>query len=228
MKEADAFETGRTRPASSAPPAMITTIRRAALATQRLELVPLTDEHLELEIELDSDPEVLRYLDARAQTPTEVESSHRRRMAAADEVAGLGFWVGFISGEFVGWWTLRPPHGPDQPKLSGEADLGYRLMRRWWRLGLASEGSRELLRYGFDDLDLNRIFAQTLASNQASRGVMESIGMNYVRGFPSDTEELLPGIELGEVEYAITRQQWASVSKAGEPCTTTSSDRRPP
>jgi RimJ/RimL family protein N-acetyltransferase len=181
---------------------------RPMLATQRLELVPLADGHLELEIELDSDPEVLRYLYPRAQTRAEVRRAHLRRMAAGRQVPGLGFWVGFVAGEFVGWWILQPPHGPDQPEVSGEADLGYRLLRRWWRQGLASEGSRELLRYGFADLGLDRIFAQTLATNAGSRAVMTSLGMSYVRSFPSDMDALLPGIELGEVEYAITRQHW--------------------
>jgi RimJ/RimL family protein N-acetyltransferase len=185
------------------------------LVTQRLELVPLADEHIAHEIELDSDPEVLRYLSPRAETPAEVRQAHRRRMAAAGEVPGLGLWAGFTGGEFVGLWILQPPHGPDQPKVSGEADLGYRLLRRWWRQGLASEGSRELLRYGFEDVGLSRIFAQTLASNEGSRAVMTSIGMSYVRGFPADTQDPLPGIEDGEVEYAITRPQWLASGSPG-------------
>src|ERR1700761_9498687 len=106
---------------------------RPVLTTPRLELVPLSDDHLELEVELDSDPEVLRYLSPRAQTRAEVEQAHRRRLARARRVPGLGFWVGFLAGELVVWWILQPPHGPDQPDLPGEADLGYRLLRRWWR-----------------------------------------------------------------------------------------------
>jgi RimJ/RimL family protein N-acetyltransferase len=196
-------------------------VSRSVLSTPRLEVVPLGDEHLELEVELDSDPEVMRYLSPRAQTRAEVEQAHRRRLAAAEEVPGLGFWVGFSAGEFVGWWILQPPHGPDQPNVPGEADLGYRLLRRWWRQGLASEGARELLRYGFGNLGLNRIFAQTLASNQASRAVMTSIGMTYVRAFPADTDDPLPGIEDGEVEYATTRHAWRQAER-------TSSTVRPP
>jgi RimJ/RimL family protein N-acetyltransferase len=38
------------------------------LRTPRLLLVPLADRHLDLEVELDSDPEVMRYLDGRART----------------------------------------------------------------------------------------------------------------------------------------------------------------
>ncbi|MGI8760288.1 MAG: GNAT family N-acetyltransferase [Jatrophihabitantaceae bacterium] len=178
------------------------------LLTGRLELVPLADEHLELEVALHSDPEVLRYLYSRARTRAEVEQSHRWRIAAAQETPGLGFWVGFVAGEFVGWWILQPPNGPDQPKVPGEADLGYRLLRPWWRHGLASEGARELLRYGFEDLGLSRIFAQTMTVNQGSRAVMASIGMTYVRTFTGDFDDLLRGSEQGEVEYAISRRQW--------------------
>ena len=85
------------------------------LHTERITLVPLTDGHLEWEAELDSDPEVMRYLSGRASTREEVESSHATRMAIAQKVDGLGFWVGLVDAEFVGWWTLQPAHGPDQP-----------------------------------------------------------------------------------------------------------------
>jgi RimJ/RimL family protein N-acetyltransferase len=116
------------------------------LRTARLTLVPLTDDHLELEAELDADPEVMRYLTGRGSSRAEVEQAHQRRLAVAREVPGLGFWVGFDHEAFIGWWVLQPPHGPDQPKVAGEADLGYRLLRRHWRQGYATEGARELIR----------------------------------------------------------------------------------
>lgn len=178
------------------------------LRTSRLELVPLADEHLDLEVELDSDPEVLRYIVGRARTRAEVEHAHVGRMARADDGAGLGFWVGFLDRQFVGWWILQPPYGPDQPKIPGEAELGYRLLRRCWRQGLASEGARELLRYGFDDVGLRRIFAQTMAVNAGSRAVMTSVGMSYVRAFDGGYDDPIPGHEHGEVEYAITQDRW--------------------
>ena len=186
------------------------------LYTERLELVPLSDAHLELEIALDADPEVTRYLIGRALSRAEVERAHQRRIAAAREVPGLGFWAGFAAGEFVGWWILQPPHGPDQPKVAGEADLGYRLMRRHWRRGYASEGARELIRYGFDDLGLNRIFAQTMAANTAARATMSAAGLSHVRAFISGPyDDLVPGAEQGEVEYEITRSTWQRNRAAG-------------
>jgi RimJ/RimL family protein N-acetyltransferase len=178
------------------------------LHTQRLTLVPLADEHLEWEVELDSDPQVMRYLSGRASTRDEVEARHARRMAAANKVDGLGFWVGLVDDEFVGWWTLQPAHGPDQPDDPGVADLGYRLLRRQWRKGLASAGAWELVRYGFDDVGLDRIIAQTISINAGSRAVMERVGLTYVRAFPTSMTAPVEGIEAGEVEYEMTREQW--------------------
>ncbi len=191
---------------------------QATLRTDRILLVPLTDEHLEYEVELDSDPEVLRYLgDGQARTREQIEAAHVRRMAAADQVAGLGFWCGFVDEDFVGWWILQPPERPDQGPVQGQAELGYRLLRRYWRQGLASEGSRELIRHGFADLGLQRIFAETMAVNTPSRATMTSVGLRYARTFHLDFHDPLPGIEHGEVEYAITRQEWLSAQIADAP-----------
>jgi RimJ/RimL family protein N-acetyltransferase len=184
-------------------------VPQQTLHTERITLVPLADGHLEWEIELDSDPEVMRYLSGRASTREEVEASHATRMAAAQKVDGLGFWVGLVDDEFVGWWTLQPAHGPDQPDDRGVADLGYRLLRRHWRNGLASEGARELLRYGFDVIELDRIIAQTLTVNAASRAVMERAGLTYVRTFRTSMTEPADALDRGEVEYEMTRDQWA-------------------
>ncbi|HEY6396613.1 MAG TPA: GNAT family N-acetyltransferase [Solirubrobacteraceae bacterium] len=187
---------------------------RPILRTTRLELIPLHDDHLDFEVELDADPEVLRYLDGRALTRAEVEQAHHHRLRAGNKIPGLGFWVGFGAGRFVGFWMLQPPHGPDQREVPGEADLGYRLVRRSWRQGLAREGACELLRYGFAEVGLRRIFGQTLAVNGPSRAVMASIGMTYVRAFPSSSPEpLVAGSKRGEVEYEITRDQWCEQAR---------------
>ena len=102
---------------------------------------------------------------------------------------------------------LPPAHGPDQPDDPGVSDLGYRLARRYWRQGLASEASRVLLRHAFVTVGQNRVISQTMSVNTASRHVMQAIGMRYVRTFPS-SDDPFPGTELGEVEYEITRGMW--------------------
>jgi RimJ/RimL family protein N-acetyltransferase len=193
------------------------------LFTQRLLLVPLADRHLDLEVELDSDPEVLRYLSGRAHTRDEVAGSHAQRMELGRRVAGLGYWMAFgtnggasgstrpsieHAGDFVGLMMLPPAHGPDQPDDPGVADLGYRIMRRYWRQGLATEASRALLRHAFITVGVRRVIAQTMAVNAASRGVMTAVGMSYVSTFFGEWEDPLPGAEEGEVEYELTRDAW--------------------
>ncbi|MFD3459784.1 GNAT family N-acetyltransferase [Nocardia fluminea] len=172
-------------------------------------MVPLSDEHLDHEVELDGDPEVMRYLGTgRPRSRDEVEVLHRRRLAVAGRVAGLGFWAGFVDANFVGWWILEPPEHEYQGPIAGQGELGYRLLHRYWLKGLASEGARELLRHGFNDLGLTRIFAETMTVNTASRATMASVGMHYIRTLHLDWDEPLPGSEQGEVEYAITDEQW--------------------
>jgi len=196
------------------------------LRTDRLLLVPLADRHLDLEVRLDSDPEVMRYLEGRARSREEVTASHDRRMALGRQVDGLGFWMAFGSdaggslgttppaaeedGEFVGLMMLPPAHGPDQPDDPSVSDLGYRIVRRFWRMGVATEASRALLRQAFDSVGQSRVIAQTKTVNAGSRGVMETLGLRYVRTYFSYVDEEVPGAELGEVEYEMTREMWES------------------
>ena len=186
------------------------------LRTARLDLVPLADEHLDLEVELDSDAEVVRFLWGRARTPEEVERDHHQRLLRARVVDGLGLWTGFLRGHagtrqerFVGLWMLTPPHGPSQQRVAGEADLGYRVMRRHWRQGFASEGSRELVRHGFEVVGLTRVFAQTMAVNAGSRATMASVGLQFARAFHEHHDDPVPGSEQGEVEYELRHEDWS-------------------
>ncbi|GAA3222696.1 GNAT family N-acetyltransferase [Actinocorallia longicatena] len=186
------------------------------LRTERLLLSPLAERHLEAEIHLYSDPEVLRFLSTRTPTSDEAAASHRRRLTMAEKVDGLGFWIAHLSeageeGEFVGLLMLPPAHGPDQPDDPAVCDLGYRLLRRHWGRGLASEASRALLRHAFDTIGQSRVIAQTMTANLGSRRVLEAIGMRYVRTYHPTFDEPLPDAHLGEVEYEMTQRMWRTM-----------------
>ncbi|MFD7497514.1 GNAT family N-acetyltransferase [Streptomyces sp. NPDC059832] len=178
---------------------------QAILRTRRIHLVALSDDHREHQVELDADPEVMRYLGG-ARSRERAQEEHREFLAEA--VRGLGYWAGSVEGVFVGYWILWPPEPDGQESPEGRAELGYRLLRRYWRQGLGSEGSRELVRHGFEDLGLARIFAMTAAANIASRATMAAAGLRYVRTFQADPGDWPPGTDLRAVEYAITREQW--------------------
>jgi RimJ/RimL family protein N-acetyltransferase len=180
------------------------------LRTERMIMVPLADEHLELEVGLDADPEVLRYLDGRARTREEVAEFHVKRMDLGRQIDGLGYWVAFGPGDdFIGVMML-PPAADESV-----AELGYRLARRHWRQGYAAEASRELLRHGFEAAGQSRVIAQTMTVNAGSRAVMAKVGLRYQRTFFPDYPPI-PGSEEGEVEYAITRDEWLALTRTPE------------
>lgn len=90
------------------------------------------------------------------------------------------------------------------------AELGYWLGVAYWGHGYATEASREMLRYGFEDLGLHRIFASHFKHNPASGRILKKIGMRYEG---CQREHLLKWEQFVDSElYGILRQEW----KAGE------------
>jgi ribosomal-protein-alanine N-acetyltransferase len=59
------------------------------------------------------------------------------------------------------------------------AELGYWIGVPYWNRGYAGEAAVEMLRFGFEELELNRIYAVHLVRNPASGRVMEKAGMRY-------------------------------------------------
>ena len=60
-------------------------------------------------------------------------------------------------------------------------------------------------------LTTDSVVAETVAINVASRRVMEKVGMRLVRTFHAEWPVRIPGDEHGDVEYAITRQEWEAL-----------------
>ena len=182
----------------------LTTDLRPTLTTRRLRLDPLTEAHTDLLVELDSDPEVLRFIFGRALSREEVVRDHLpRRLRPDGPPRGIGYWAGFEADVFVGWWALAV----DDSDVD-TAELGYRLRRAAWGRGLATEGSRALLDHAFATLRLPVVWATTMAVNEGSRGVMSRLGMRHLRTDVQEWDDPLPGAELGEVRYEITREEW--------------------
>lgn len=165
-------------------------------ATERLDLRPLTLADSSWLVDLNSDAAVMKYTTGRASS---TEESEREARAAVGNR-----WLVFdrSSSAFLGWVGAVPT------ARSGEFELGWRFRRAAWGHGYATEASGALLQHLFAEGAL-RASAETMAVNSASRAVMERIGLRLVRTFHLVFEEPLPGTELGEVEYEMTRTEWA-------------------
>lgn len=183
--------------------------------TQRLALRPLTLADIDDLVELDSDPEVMRYLSGGAPTPRAVIEREIlpgfMRSYAPGGPYGVWALVELASGAFLGWASLRL-----DDKRPGEATLGYRLRRAAWSNGYATEATRGLLAAAFHDPSLQRVTATTFQDNRSSRRVMERLGMTLARVFRYTSADLTSDTHVAatelwdgdDVEYAITRAEW--------------------
>jgi RimJ/RimL family protein N-acetyltransferase len=86
------------------------------------------------------------------------------------------------------------------------AELGYWLGTPYWGKGYATEAAREMLRYGFEDLGLHRIFASHFKHNPASGRILVKLGMRYEG---CQREHLRKWDRFVDSElYGILRQEW--------------------
>ncbi len=178
------------------------------LETERLQLRRFTVDDVENLVELDADPEVMRFINGgRPTTREEIENEWLPAfLDHYDRYAGFGFWAAVekATGRFVGWFHFRPAQGAPP----GEVELGYRLRRSAWGKGYATEGSRALIQNGFAELGVQRVVASTMVVNVASRRVMENAGLKLVRTFHQPWPDQIEGEEEGDVEYALLRTEW--------------------
>ena len=162
------------------------------LETERFVLRSLRLEDEEGFFELFSDPEVLKFYNMSQLTELEQAREHiAKRLARFAE--GTAFrWAITLRGEDRLLGTIGF-HNWDKEHL--RAEVGYDIARRLWGQGAMSEVLPAVVRYGFEELGLNRMAGLCDPQNHGSRRVMEKAGFqvegllreNYViHGKPSD------------------------------------------
>ena len=178
------------------------------LRTARVDLRRFTADDLDLLVELDNDPAVMRYINGGLPvTRDEIADDFLPAFLAYYERGDdYGFWAAVErqSSRFLGWFHYRPEPGAGPL----EPELGYRLHTAAWGRGFATEVSTGLIDDGFAARGVQRVNASTMAVNVASRRVMEKVGMRLVRTFHADWPVRIDGDEHGDVEYAITKDEW--------------------
>ena len=108
--------------------------------------------------------------------------------------------------EFIGFVGLNSPKPEFPPALCVE--IGWRLARKYWGFGYATEAGQECLKFAFEKLKLEKIVSFTTLNNLNSQAVMKRLGMeNTHQNF------MHPNIENNDplceyVLYSISQQQW--------------------
>lgn len=93
-------------------------------------------------------------------------------------------------------------------KKHNKGELGYWLGKSYRNKGYCTEAGEEIIKFGFEDLGLNRIFADAFTKNTASSKVMEKLGLKYEGTFKQSC--LYRGVYEGTVIYGITKNDYYS------------------
>ena len=144
------------------------------LETERLILRRMSLKDLDEMAQLNSDPDVMRYIgDGAVWTRAQSEARIQRILKVYEIFPGLGLWIGEekVSRKFIGAYALIYI-----PKTT-EVEVGYRLQKSAWGRGLATEGARALVRYGMFELGLDRVVGLTHPDNDASKHVLMKAGL---------------------------------------------------
>jgi len=90
---------------------------------------------------------------------------------------GYGRWaaVDKATNEVIGFAGLKY-----LPELD-EVDIGFRFLPEYWNKGIATEVSKEIIKYGFELLNLNRIIGIAMEPNIGSQRVLEKIGLSLYK-----------------------------------------------
>ena len=154
--------------------------------TERLILRQFTAEDASLIHQLNQDPEVLKYLHEQPVNNEKQALTILLTILLPQYRNDLGRWAIYIKTDqtFVGWCGLKYMHSRE------ETDLGYRLLKKEWGKGYATEAARQTLDYGFKKLRLASITGRAHIENIASVRVLEKIGMQY------SCEEVVDGVPV--------------------------------
>jgi RimJ/RimL family protein N-acetyltransferase len=181
----------------------------AFLETDRMYFRQFQDADAQLLFELDSDPEVMRFISKGKPTPLARIQSEiiPKFLDYYRHNPPQGFWAAHLrdGGSFIGWFHLRPDR-----ISANEMELGYRLQRPVWGRGLATEGSRVLIDKAFIEWGCEKVCARTLADNLASQRVMEKAGLCFECDFHYNADLLHGWVEQERraVKYSITRADY--------------------
>lgn len=148
-----------------------------ALTTERLILRHWRESDREPFARLNADPHVMEFM------PNVLLKQESDALAGRIETHferhGFGLCAVELrrSGAFVGFIGLNVPLF--KAACTPCVEVGWRLAAEYWNQGLATEGAREIVGYGFDVLGLEELVSFTVPANFKSRRVMEKLGMTH-------------------------------------------------
>ncbi|TDB75576.1 GNAT family N-acetyltransferase [Micromonospora sp. KC723] len=150
------------------------------LRTDRLLLEPYQPDDAADSVALLSDPEVGRFMGNGPLTPADAADLFGRLFSKVYAEDLFDVWAVRRDGRYVGHAEIK--HTED---VDGH-EIVYALVRPAWGGGLGTELARALVRYGFDTLDLSRVWATVAKENHASLALLGKLGFAHQRDVTED------------------------------------------
>ena len=162
------------------------------IETERLILRELRLSDLEGMFELDSDAEVHKYLGNKPVKTKEESQKILEDIIRQYVERGIGRWavINKETQEFMGWSGLKLNTEYKMNGFNKYYDVGYRLIKRFWGQGYATESGKAAVNYAFKVLKLPELYGITEIGNQASHHALLKIGLKYVEDFYFEEEKL--------------------------------------
>lgn len=153
------------------------------IETDRLIIRDIEESDAQGIFDLDSDPEVHEFL-GKKPIKTIKEAKQVIAFIRNQYVKnGIGRWaiIDKKTSDFIGWTGLKYEQG--LRKDFSYYDLGYRLRKKYWGNGIATETAIESLKYGFEKLGLKEIGAAADVNHSASNKILKKIGLKFIDTF---------------------------------------------
>lgn len=162
------------------------------IETERLILRELRSTDLKGMFELDSNPNVHRYLGNK---PIKTIDEAKKiidnvKQQYVDRGIGRFAVVEKTSGDFIGWSGIRLNTEYNMNGFTKYYDIGYRLIERFWNKGYATESGKAAVDYAFNVMKLPEIYGTTEIGNEASHNALLKIGLTYEEDFYFEEEKL--------------------------------------
>ncbi len=174
------------------------------IETERLILRELRTTDLDGMFELDSNPEVHKYLGNK---PVKTKAESQKMLDSIInqyKERGIGRFAAIekVTGNFIGWSGIRLNTEYNMNGYTKYYDVGYRLIPKYWGKGYATESGKAAVNYAFNVLKLTKLYGITEMENQASHNALLKIGLHYVEDFYFEEEQLdLRWYELKKENY---------------------------
>lgn len=182
--------------------------RGHGLRTERLWLRSWAERDERPFAAMNADPQVMEHFPTPLTAAESLEMM--RRMNSAIARNGYGFWAVELieSGELAGFVGLQDVTDPALA-FAPAIEVGWRLDRRFWGRGIATEAGAASVAFAFSRLGADEVLAYTAARNERSRRVMERLGMHRDEADDFMYPSLAPDDPIApHVVYRVRRAEW--------------------